>query len=214
MATSPVAFLNLAYGGSSTLVEQENWYPQDFLIDGRPEYGTGQPNMKAADHFRGVMYGNKRSLDFESGSENLSAKVGEGTVLAILAIPQYSVLKGFEFRVDSVFTDATGAAVAGVQAELKLASTGEVIATVPLDAQAATYVELEGLLAATYTDYGNDAIEMVFSSVPASTGADDEFVCVTLPCEDGYGLCVSAAVNFINNTIEPRCERPCEDSPQ
>lgn len=214
MANTPLEFINLAYGGSSVLYDQETWYPQDFMIEGRPEYGAAMPWMKAADHFRGVMYGNKRSLDFEGGGERLSTKVGENTTIAVLAIPQYSQLHGFEFRVDSVFTDNAGQPVAGVQTELRLATTGEVIATIPLDAKGATYVPLTGVLAKLYTDYGNDAIEMVLQSVPTPTETEDEFVCVPLPCADGFGLCVSMAVNFINNAIEPRCERPCEDSPE
>lgn len=214
MANTPLAFINLAYGGAVALKEQETWYPQDFTITGRPEYGTAMPWLKAADHFRGVMYGNKRSLDFADGSERLSTKVGEGTVIGLLAIPQYSHLHGLEVRVDSVFTDAAGLPVAGVQAVFKLASTGETIATVPLDAKGATYTKLDGVIAELYTAYGNDAIEMVLESVPTSTGKDDEFVCVPLPCDEGFGLCISVAVNFINNAIEPRCERPCEDSPE
>lgn len=214
MANTPIPFINLAYGGASALKEQETWYPQDFTITGRPEYGSAMPWLKAADHFRGVMYGNKRSLDFADGSEQLSTKVGDGTVVGLLAIPQYSHMYGLEIRVDSPFTDATGAPLLGVEAVFKLATTGEVIATVPLDAKGASYVALDGVLANLYTDYGNDAIEMELTAVPASTAVDDEFVCVTLPCGDGYGLCLSVAVNFINNSLEARCERPCENSPE
>lgn len=216
MATPKLDFINLAYGGATALKEQNSAFPQDFTITGRPEYGTALPWLKAADHFRGVMYGNKRSLDFSTAEGANSHRLGDqlktGTVIGLLAIPQYSHLYGLEVRVDKAMLDVNGDLVAGAAAEFKLATTGEVIATVPLDATGATYTPLDGVLAELYTAYGNDAIEMTLVSIPEATGTDDEFVCVPLPCDEGFDLCISVAVNFINNAIEPRCEKPCDEA--
>ena len=212
MATPKLDFINLAFGGASALKEQNSAWPQDFAVTGRPEYGTAMEWLKAADHFRGVMYGNKRSLDFASGSEKLSNQIKTGTVVGALAIPQYSQLHGLEVRVDAPLTDVSGALVTGAAAVFKLATTGEELATVPLDEVGAVYVPLADVVAELYTSYGNDAIEFELVSIPDSTAVDDEFVCVPLPCEEGFSLCFSMAVNFINNAIEPRCQRICPDA--
>jgi hypothetical protein len=211
MATAKLDFINLAFGGATALKDQNSAFPQDFAVTGRPEYGTAMEWLKAADHFRGVTYGNKRSLDFYAGSEHLSDRIKTGTVIGLLAIPQYSWLMGLEVRVDAPMRDAAGALVTGAAAKFMLATTGEVLATVPLDAAGAKYFDLADLVGERYTDYGNDAIEMELVAIPADAGVDDEFVCVPLVCENGFSLCLSTAVNFINNAIEPRCQAICED---
>lgn len=215
MSTSPrVTFMNIAFGGAShNIYPRDTWYPQDFAVVGRPEYGTTPP-LKPADHFRGVTYGNKISLDFADGDDHLGCLIQDQTVLGLLAIPQYSLLQGLEVRVDSVFTDTTGAPVSGVTAEFKLASTGELLATVPLDVKGGTYVSFTTLPAVKYTDYGTDAIEMKLIGVPAVPNSTETFVCVPMTCDGCFGLCISAAVNFVNNAIEPNCQRPCDASPQ
>lgn len=212
MGKPKLDFINLAYGGAIDLHDQLSNYPQDFAIANRPEYGAATPWLKPADHMRGVMYGNKRHFDLSNPMEDISDRIKEGTVIGILAIPQYSRLHGLEVRIERPLTNVDNDVVMGSTIEVKLASTGEVLANVPVDATGAFYYELADLVAEKYTAYGNDAIEFTFMGVPEETLSDDEILCVPLPCASGWSMCMSIAVNYINNAMEERCQRPCDTS--
>lgn len=209
MATPKLGFINLAFGGKSALKEANSAFPQDFVVPNRPEYGSNVEPLKTAGHFMGAMYGNKRSLDLLKGSENIAGRLATGGIVGMVAIPKYSRMFGVEVRIDSPLVNPDGVIVTGATVKLKLASTATVIATVPIDAIGTFYYDLDGIVPNTWVGDWTDTIEIEFAGVPVSTAVDDEFACIPLPCLEDMGLCISVAVNYINNAIENRCQEVC-----
>lgn len=200
-------FINIAYGGHNDA--KDGTIPtQNFVIDGRPEYGSGTPELKAADHFRGVEYGSPRNINLETDELLNNGQLGEGTIVGAVAIPAHSVKMGVEWRVDLPLMDGEGELVAGATAEVRLASDESVLGTIELDAKGSGYFVFEGDRVADYTDT-TDAIELVFSGLPDSEGTTETFGCVELACETKLSLCMTVAVNYINNAIEHKCRPFC-----
>ena len=196
-------FINMALGGLHSGTEKLSAYDQEFSVPGRAEYGSTAKALKMAGEWAGALYRSNRRVDF--GRERALAKLEDGVTIGLWAVPAFSVLYGLEFRVESPLRVGKDIVV-GATATIKLATTGDVLAVVPLDAVGAQYIELYVAKEAAYNPFTNDAIEITIDGIPAPTEESTTFGCVELECENPISLCISGSLNILNNALERICQ--------
>ncbi len=200
---------NFAQGGDIHYNENMALYPQNAYIAGKPEYGSSTTLLKPAHHWEGGHYAPVRHLSFgddqhQIGLNNASTKLKTGDNFLTHILPSMSLFTDLHYVVHTP--------VAGVNFEIRLASTGAVLGTIDGSVAGDNWITVAG--GGIYIpSASNDGVEFAVDAWPVTTPAPvaTDPCGVFAACEVPVKFCMTVTAFYKHARAEEYCSPTCWD---